>query len=197
MHHTKWDAVAILNGVLCGLVAVTGNCAVTDPWAAIVIGAISSVWYAITLRLCDKLKIDDPSEAIPIHGPCGAWGIFATAFFDKTNGVIYGNSGMQIGVQLLGIVVIIAWDVICCLIVLMPLKLLAKYTKLNLLRASPEEELQSIDYYNHAYVPGRITKNQSKVLDEVDSDDKAKVALFELKSQQTIPDKNENGVSEV
>ena len=94
----KWDHMSILNGVLCGLVAITGNCAVTSDWGAIIIGGIAPIFYALTLRLIEKLKIDDPSESFPIHGPCGAWGIFATAFFDLDSGVFYGNSPRLIGV---------------------------------------------------------------------------------------------------
>ena len=148
----KWDHMSILNGVLCGLVAITGNCAVISDWGAIAIGGIAPIFYALTLRLIEKLQIDDPSEAFPIHGPCGAWGIFATAFFDLDNGVFYGNSGRIIGVQLLGIVAIIAWDVVCMCVILLPLKYLAKHTRFNFFRVSPEEEEHGIDFYNHAYI---------------------------------------------
>jgi len=34
----KYDTMAMLNGILCGLVAITGNCALTETWAAGVIG---------------------------------------------------------------------------------------------------------------------------------------------------------------
>jgi len=93
MMGTKWDTVAILNGVLCGLVAITANCAFVDNWAAVTIGGIAPLFYSITLRALEHLRIDDPSEAFPIHGPCGAWGIFATAFFHKQVGVFYTGSG--------------------------------------------------------------------------------------------------------
>ena len=94
----RYDPMAILNGILCGLVAITGNCAYTHAWAAIVIGGLAPIPYALTVRLLEKLKIDDPSEAFPIHGPCGAWGIFCCGIFDLQNGVIYGNNGRQIGI---------------------------------------------------------------------------------------------------
>jgi ammonia channel protein AmtB len=51
----KWDPMSILNGVLCGLVAITGNCAVITDWGAIIIGGIAPIWYAITLRIIEKL----------------------------------------------------------------------------------------------------------------------------------------------
>jgi len=63
MKGTKWDVVAMLNGVLCGLVAVTGSCAVTANWAALVIGGIAPIFYSLMLRALEYYKIDDPSEA--------------------------------------------------------------------------------------------------------------------------------------
>ena len=59
----KYDPMSILNGVLCGLVAVTGNCALTQTWAAIVIGGIAPIFYSLSVRVLERLKIDDPSEA--------------------------------------------------------------------------------------------------------------------------------------
>jgi Amt family ammonium transporter len=94
----KYDSTGILNGVLCGLVAVTGNCAYIMAWAAIVIGGLAPIFYSLLVRLCNRLKIDDAAEAFQIHGACGAWGIFATAFFHTTEGVFYGYSGRIIGV---------------------------------------------------------------------------------------------------
>lgn len=76
----KYDPTGIMNGVLCGLVAVTGNCAYIMAWAAIFIGGVSPIFYALMVRLVARLGIDDAAEAFPIHGPCGAWGIFVTAF---------------------------------------------------------------------------------------------------------------------
>ncbi len=59
----KYDPSGILNGVLCGLVAITGNCAYIMAWAAVFIGGMSPIFYALTLRLTNKLQIDDAAEA--------------------------------------------------------------------------------------------------------------------------------------
>ena len=59
----KYDPMAILNGVLCGLVAITGNCAFIENWAAIVIGGTAPIWYCLCVRLLERIGIDDPSEA--------------------------------------------------------------------------------------------------------------------------------------
>ncbi len=150
----NYDPVALLNGVLCGLVAVTGNCAYTDAWAAIAIGGIAPIFYSLTIRLLEKIKlVDDAADAFPIHGPCGAWGIMATAFFHEGEGVFYGYNAKVIGIQLLGIVVIILWDLATIFVVLMPIKYISlKVTGKNWLRLSESEELAGADMVDHIYI---------------------------------------------
>lgn len=60
---TRWDTVGLLNGVLCGLVAITGNCAYIMAWAAIFIGGMAPLWYGLSVRACNYLHIDDAAEA--------------------------------------------------------------------------------------------------------------------------------------
>ena len=36
--------------------------------------------------LLQKLKIDDPVDASPVHGFCGIWGVLAAALFDWGSG---------------------------------------------------------------------------------------------------------------
>ena len=38
--------------------------------------------------LLQKLKIDDPVDASPVHGFCGIWGVLACGFFDWGNGLV-------------------------------------------------------------------------------------------------------------
>jgi len=143
----KWDTMAILNGVLCGLVGVTGNAAMTETWAAVVIGGVAPIFYSLTLRASEYLKIDDPCESFAIHAPCGAWGIFATAFFNTNNGVFYHGAPKIIGIQLLGIVSIMGWNILTCMAVLLPLKVLSRHTRFNCFRVSIDEEEIGIDYF--------------------------------------------------
>lgn len=96
----KYDTMAMLNGVLCGLVAITGNCALTETWAAAVIGFTAPFLFFPACRLLSYFHIDDAAGAFPIHGPCGAWGIMMTSIFalpSQTNsvyyGIAYGNNG--------------------------------------------------------------------------------------------------------
>ena len=89
---SKYDVGALCNGILVGLVGITGACDRTEPWAAFIIGIISGFVYIFACKLLDKLHIDDPIEASAVHGFGGMWGLLAVAIFDNEEGLISSNS---------------------------------------------------------------------------------------------------------
>ena len=118
------DVGPMCNGILAGLVAITGNCVVIEPWASALIGAIGAAIYYGFSALLRKLKIDDPLDASSVHGACGAWGVIAAGLFAKQKyvlndygaeggaddyGALYGGGGKQLGNQIAGVLAIIAW----------------------------------------------------------------------------------------
>jgi len=80
-----------VNGILAGLVSITGCCNAVQPWAAIIIGSIGSCIYSLSCRAGEYYKVDDPLEAFQVHGCCGAWGVLAYAIFAIDKGLIYGH----------------------------------------------------------------------------------------------------------
>ena len=118
------DVGPMCNGILAGLVSITGNCVVIEPWAAALIGSIGAAIYYGFSALLRKLKIDDPLDASSVHGACGAWGVIAAGLFAKQKyvlndygaeggaddyGALYGGGGKQLGNQIAGVLAIIAW----------------------------------------------------------------------------------------
>jgi len=107
-----------LNGILAGLVAITGPCPVVTAYGAVFIGASGGIVFKLFSWLMLKLRIDDPLDAFAVHGGCGMWGLlmggfFATEEFVKQTygdqhpdwGVFYGGNGTQLGAQIIGILV--------------------------------------------------------------------------------------------
>lgn len=145
----------VLNGVLAGLVAITAGCANVTPVGAIIIGIISAPVLIFGLDLLDKvLKIDDPVGAFPVHGLNGIWGTIAVGLFasadthaltamGEVNGLLYGGGFSQLGVQLLGTVVISAWAFSTSFALFFVLK------KLFGIRVSEREELEGLDISEH------------------------------------------------
>ncbi len=145
----KPDLSMAMNGALAGLVAVTAPCAYIEPWAAIVIGGVGGYLVVRGVELLDKLQIDDPVGAFPVHGICGIWGTIAIGIFGReslglaNNGFIYGGNPTQLGIQMVGITAVIAWVVISMSVVF-------KLIDLTIgLRISSEEELRGLDIGEH------------------------------------------------
>lgn len=143
------DLSMALNGALAGLVAVTAPCAFIDPWAAITIGFIGGILVVVVAVFLDKLRIDDPVGAFPVHGVNGIWGALSLGIFGKaalglpSDGLVYGGGFSQLGVQLLGIGSII-------LFVLVTMGSIFKLIDLTIgLRVTREEENLGLDIGEH------------------------------------------------
>ncbi|KKL14137.1 hypothetical protein LCGC14_2518770, partial [marine sediment metagenome] len=114
----KPDLSMAMNGALAGLVAITAPCAYVDPWAAIVIGALGGVIVIFGVVLLDKLKIDDPVGAVPVHGFNGIWGTISIGIFGKQSlglaneGLVYGGGGLQLGIQVMGVITVILFIIV-------------------------------------------------------------------------------------
>ena len=145
----KPDLSMAMNGALAGLVAITAPCACVEPWAAIVIGVIAGVIVVLGVELLDKLQIDDPVGAVPVHGMCGIWGTLAVGIFGRASlglaneGFIYGGNPMQLGIQMVGSVAAIVFVVVC-------MGVIFKLIDLTIgLRVGREEELRGLDIGEH------------------------------------------------
>jgi ammonium transporter, Amt family len=143
----KPDLSMGMNGSLAGLVAITAPCAFVEPWAAIVIGAAGGVLVVIGVELLDKLQIDDPVGAFPVHGIGGIFGTLAVGIFGKPElgieGFIYTGNPLQLGTQLVGIVSVI-------LFIAFSMGLVFKVIDKTIgLRASETEELRGLDICEH------------------------------------------------
>jgi len=148
----KPDPGMSVNGTLAGLVAITAPCAFVDSWAAVVIGLIAGLIVCWATVLLEKLKIDDPVGAVPVHFFNGLWGVLAVGIFANGNpetaawngvetavtGLLYGGR-TQIFAQLaeIGSIVVFAFGLSYVFF-----KVLAA---LKLLRVSRDVELQGLD----------------------------------------------------
>ncbi len=115
----KPDPSMSVNGILAGLVAITAPCAFVDLTAAVAVGAVAGVIVCLAAQLLEKLQIDDPVGAAPVHLFNGAWGVIAVGIFANANpdtaawngiatpvtGLLYGGS-TQIIAQLFEVVAI-------------------------------------------------------------------------------------------
>ena len=145
----KPDLGMTMNGCLAGLVAVTAPSAYIAPWAALVIGLVGGVIVVLGALLLDRLHVDDPVGAVPVHGMNGLWGTLSVGLFGQKalglagDGLFYGGGLRQFGVQALGVLAVIAMVLVSMGIVFAAIK----YT--IGLRVSRDEELRGLDIGEH------------------------------------------------
>ena len=138
----KPDITMALNGALAGLVGITANCDRVSQIEALTIGAVAGGLVFAGILLLDKLKIDDPVGAVPVHGMCGIWGGLATGIFGNLPDGIESQSEFFM-VQLKSTAIICAWAFATMMVVFYGLK------AAGLLRVTPEEEQRGLDITEH------------------------------------------------
>lgn len=131
----KPDLSMGLNGILGGLVGITACCDCMSDWQAIIVGTVAGVLVIAGILLLDKLKIDDPVGAWPVHGLCGIWGCLAIG--------ILTPEASDLATQACGAFSICAWAFVTMFVLFSVLK------AVGLLRVSPEEEQQGLDISEH------------------------------------------------
>ncbi len=144
-----------LNGALAGLVAITAGTASVTFIGAILIGLVAGPVLVLGLAFVENvLKVDDPVGAVAVHAFNGAWGTLAVGLFaapaagaitgmGDTAGLFYGGGFAQLGVQLLGIVIIGVWAFVGAYLVF---KLSDRAFGI---RVSAKEELEGLDISEH------------------------------------------------
>jgi Amt family ammonium transporter len=130
----KPDLTMSLNGILGGLVGITANCDCVTNNESLIIGAVAGILVLGAIMLLDKLRIDDPVGAFPVHGVCGIWGGVATGVF---------GTEKVLSTQIIGSVSIAAFAFVSMFILFSILK------AVKLLRVSREEEIQGLDIHEH------------------------------------------------
>lgn len=138
----KNDPGFVHNGPLAGLVAVCAGSDVIHPLGALVVGTVAGGVFVMMFTLTqNKWKIDDVLGVWPLHGLCGTWGGVAAGIFGSK--ALGGLGGVNLGAQLVGSAMGVAWALLTGLLVYGTLK------KTMGIRLSQEEEFQGADLSIH------------------------------------------------
>jgi Amt family ammonium transporter len=91
----KPDLSMVCNGLLAGLVAISGSCAFVNPAGAVITGIVAGILLVYAVLFFEtKMKVDDPMGALSVHGVGGAWGIVSLGLL--ADGSFGGNwNGVQ------------------------------------------------------------------------------------------------------
>jgi len=152
------------NGILTGLVSISGSCALIHPAFAVLIGIVAGVVYSLGSSLLLRRRIDDVVDAVPIHLFGGVWGLLATALFTKKEfynlvyngpdakrdycGAMIGcgkNAGNALAAALVALLVVVSFTSTMIYALILFLEKVAKVP----LRVAPVIESQGLDQSTH------------------------------------------------
>ncbi len=145
----KPDLTMTMNGALAGLVAITAPCAFVYPIEAIIIGAIGGLLVVLATVFLDKVRIDDPVGAVPVHAVNGIWGTLAVGIFGHkvlglaNDGLVHGGGFTQLGIQALGVTIVVLFVGLVMFCIFKVINAIVG------LRVSREEELKGLDITQH------------------------------------------------
>jgi Amt family ammonium transporter len=150
-HQGKATALGFASGILAGLVAITPAAGVVQPFGAIVLGVLATVFCYLAIQWKSKLGFDDTLDAFGIHGIGGIVGAIFLTFFIRDSWMAEaiklkdGNWSVmsQLGVQALAVGIAVVYSAVVTFVILFVLN---KFTKL---RSTPEAEMKGLDHMYH------------------------------------------------
>ncbi|WP_430503460.1 ammonium transporter [Haloparvum sp. PAK95] len=135
----KVDTLYVANGLLAGLVGVTGIADAVTWWGAMAVGGLCGAQLPFVFEfVSDRLKIDDVCAVFPVHGSAGVLGVLALPFVG-----VAGFSVDLLVAQVVGVAVITGWTVAATGAVFGAFKLLGQA------RVTPEHEREGLDAAEH------------------------------------------------
>jgi Amt family ammonium transporter len=136
------DIAIALNGALAGLVAITAGCYDVTPLAAVVIGIGGGLCASFGSLLLESFKIDDVVGAIPVHLFAGIWGTIAVGLAPLMTGGTF--SWQQLQTQTIGTLACSVFAFVAGLGLFALIRLTIG------LRASETEQIEGLDFHEHA-----------------------------------------------
>jgi len=148
-----WSFLMTLNGALAGMVSMCAGCNVYEPWAAIIVGVGAGFAFIGVHFAMLKFQLDDPLDAVAVHGAGGLWGLLCVPFFMYANlevgqrGILWdghlAHPWTVLGYNLLGALCITVWSA------MWGLAIFGSMWYMKWLRVDPDLELKGMDIFKH------------------------------------------------
>lgn len=192
-----WSFLLTLNGALTGMVALCGGCNLYEPWAAMLVGAGAGVMFMTVHTLMLKFRLDDPLDAVAVHGGGGLWGLLCVPFFmsagleEGKRGILFDGHSQHpwlvLGWNVAGAVAIASWSMVWSALLFGGLKLA------GVLRVSTDMEFRGMDLIKHgeaAYPAGAWVEfqynNTTKQLEDQENEIKGVATINPVMSGSAV-----------
>lgn len=150
-HEKKLSGLGFCCGSVAGLVGITPGSGFVAPWAALIIGFLSSITCNLGCRLKHHLGYDDALDVFGTHGLGGLFGNILVGIFaqkwvaeldgQKIKGGWVDGHWMQVPLQMAGSFAGAAWSFVLTFAILMILR----HIPFLSLRLNPEDEELGMD----------------------------------------------------
>jgi Amt family ammonium transporter len=149
----KPTLVGACTGLVAGLVGITPAAGFVEPWAAIVIGAVTApcCFFAISVAK-RRIGYDDALDAFGCHSVGGVVGGLLTGIFcvpelswTDFGGLIYTGDPTLLGCQIAGILITLAFVIVGALVISLVVRLAYDGT----MRVSEADEARGLDVAAH------------------------------------------------
>jgi len=148
-----WSFLMTLNGALTGMVAACAGCNLYEPWGAIIVGIGAGFCFIGIHFTMIKFRLDDPLDAVAVHGGGGLFGLLCVPFLMYANQEV-GERGILwdghlaypwqvLGFNILGAVCIMAWSAFWSLLIFGGLYMM------EWLRIDVDLEIKGMDIVKH------------------------------------------------
>ena len=122
-----------------------------------------------------SFRLDDPLDAVAVHGGGGLVGVIAQPFFAFGKGIFWTSAGWQgLGVNIAGLLAIFAWSGFWSMVIFGGLKVL------NILRIDRDTEFRGNDTVKHGEAAYPVDAWVSRFLKYVFSEILAQLELLSL-----------------
>ncbi len=151
MHQGKSTALGFASGILAGLVAVTPAAGVVQPYGAMTLGILASLFCYMAIQLKNKLGHDDSLDAFGIHGIGGIVGAICLTFFIRPSWMAEAAAATngswtvwnQLGVQAVAVGIAIIYAAVMTFIIIYFLDKVIKF------KSTEDDEMAGLDRSYH------------------------------------------------
>ncbi|HEU4568649.1 MAG TPA: ammonium transporter [Marmoricola sp.] len=139
----KGTSLGAASGAVAGLVAITPSCAALTPSGSILLGLVTGMLCAMAVGLKYRFGFDDSLDVVGVHLVGGFVGTVSVGFLDSSTGLFYGHGPEQLVVQLLVVLVALAFSGVLSLAIGLALKATLGW------RIDEDAEVEGIDVSQH------------------------------------------------
>ena len=161
LYRQPWSFLMTLNGALAGMVSLCAGCNLYEPWASLLVGSWGGLGFMVVHHLMLSLQLDDPLDAVAVHGAGGLIGLLAVPLL-MVSGLEEGQRGilwdghtshpwLVLAHNLAGALAISLWAAVWAVLIF------GLLSRLDLLRVSRPEELQGMDLVKHGEAAYPVT----------------------------------------